>query len=84
MTEKDSEHELRAKVEAAYSSIAASAKSTVSGSASASTAIGSKTANTKLTVLGGNSLLWLQLTKDNQDEIQHKWAKSVTDHNEYP
>jgi len=84
MSAKESEQEMRAKVEAEYSNVAAKAKGSMSGSASTSTKIGNKMASTKLQVLGGNPRLWLEMGEDNQDEIQKKWAQSVNDQNEYP
>merc|ERR1719189_159313 len=84
MAQKDSQRELRMKIEAEYTQVAASAKATVSGGASTSLSIGSREARTKLTVLGGDPRLWLQMTKDNQDDVQKEWAKSVNADNEYP
>merc|ERR1712061_860163 len=85
MTERDSKKEFSVDVEAkAEFMIKATASFGTTVSDSSSNAASSLQATTQ--ALGGNPLIWLQL-KDSQEslqEIQEKWAETITDKNLYP
>lgn len=80
----DTKTDLRAMVEGSYNALAYSARASVSGSTSVSAKIGSRAAKVSLKILGGNANVWLGLTGSNQDDIQTKWANTITASNMFP
>jgi hypothetical protein len=85
MTSSDTKSSMQAKVEATYglgNSISASAEGKVAKSSFEK----NSNAYSKWQVLGGNPNIWLSLTKDdgNFQDIQQRWADSVSDGSLYP
>merc|ERR1712129_657844 len=84
MGESDTKSSLDASIQASFSSLASSAAASLSGSASVAAKGNNRNAHVSLRVLSGKSDVWLQLSGNNQKEIQKKWAESVTSENMFP
>jgi hypothetical protein len=80
----DTELALQASIEASFSSLAGAASASFSGSSSQSAQVDNRAARVKLSVLGGDTRVWLSLNGDNQDDLQRQWAASLSRKNLFP
>ena len=69
MRSTDTELALQASIQASYSSLAGSASASFSGSSSQSVQVENRAARVKLSVLGGDTRVWLSLNDNNQVDV---------------
>jgi hypothetical protein len=81
--ESDTKTEMQNSIKADMDSVVASASAAFSAGGSVSTTISSREMRTSVKAQGGDTHLWLGLSKDNMEDIKTDWAATLDDTNAF-